>query len=98
MLISRFKDTYKNKTMHEWMIAKWIKQITFGKIFLSFDSIVFLARTQGLKVDVLKFLGVTPFKQNSGKLISDPNWKETKRTQLQTSWIKLQRSIHLTTM
>ena len=50
---------------------------------------------QGFKVDVLKFLGVTPFKQNSGKIISDPNWKETKRTQLQISWIKLQRSIHL---
>ena len=51
-------------------------QITFGKISLSFDGIIFLSRKQVFKLDVLKFLGVTPFKQNSGKLISLPNWKE----------------------
>lgn len=69
--------------------TKKLNTITFGKIFLSFDGIIFLARKSAFKLDVLKFSGVTPFKQNSGKLISNPNWKETKKTQLQVSWIML---------
>lgn len=53
--------------------TKKLNTITFGKIFLSFDGIIFLARKSAFKLDVLKFSGVTPFKQNSGKLISNPN-------------------------
>ena len=63
--------------MHGWLQKQ--TQITFGKISLSFDGIIFLSRKQVSKLDVLKSFGVTLFKQNSGKLISLPNWKEMER-------------------
>lgn len=40
---------------------------------LTLEDAIFLARKQVFKLYALTFVGVTPFKQNSGKLISNPN-------------------------
>lgn len=72
---------------------KHINIITFGKRSLSFDVTLFGANKQVSKLCILKFLGVTPVKQNSGKLTAHPNWKANKKTHLAVSWTDRERLI-----